>query len=319
MSKNFLKESNNAVKIATNYLKNGKLVSIKTETVYGIACNPSDINAIKKLYELKNRPVFNPLIIHVDSISMASNFVVFNEDAKRIAKKFWPGPLTLILPKIKNNLINEFSISGLNTIAVRIPDSKIFLDIIKSFGNPIAAPSANESGYISSTNAQHVIDSFGKKIDLVIDSGKCELGLESTIIDLCIKPYLVRRLGILNVEKIFNETGINIKIADKKNKLKKPNSPGQIEKHYAPRTPLMMNIKKPEQGDAFLNFGKDCINNHKPSLNLSMDGNLEEAAQNLFDFLRRLDKLSMNRIVVTPIPDQGLGKTINERLNRASL
>ena len=319
MQSNLIRESINSVSMASNYLKCGKLVSIKTETVYGIACDPSNLNAVKRLYELKKRPVFNPLIIHVDSLEMASNFVVLNKDAKKIARKFWPGPLTLILPKKKNNLINDFSISGLNTIAVRMPNSKIFLDVIKAFGNPIAAPSANESGYISSTNAQHVLDSFGSKVDLIIDSGKCELGLESTIIDLTEKPYVVRRLGILNVETILDKTGVTIKIKDLRNNLKKINSPGQLNKHYAPKTPLIMNTTIPEKGDAFLIFGKNHINNHKPSLNLSSQGNLDEAAHNLFDFLRKLDKLSMKRIAVTPIPNKGLGRTINERLKRACL
>ncbi len=316
MQKNLLKESKGSIKLATDYLKHGKLVSIKTETVYGVACNPSNIIAIKKLYNLKNRPSFNPLIIHVNSVKMASDFVDFTEDAKKIAHAFWPGPLTLILKKKKNNLINDFSISGLDTIAVRMPNSQIFLNIIKSFGNPIAAPSANKSGYISSTTAQHVLDSFGSKVDLVIDSGKCELGLESTIIDLSNEPYIIKRLGVLDIKKIYKKTGINVK-TERKN-TKNINSPGQLEKHYSPKTPLIMNIKIPKDGDAFLSFGKNYIDNHKPSLNLSSEGNLKEAAYNLFDFLRRLDKLSMKRIVVTPIPKHGIGITINERLNRAS-
>ena len=192
-------------------------------------------------------------------------------------------------------------------------------EIINKFQKPIAAPSANESGYISATDANHVIDSFGNKIDLVIDSGRTNFGLESTILDMTKKPYQLKRHGVIDSKIITEKTGIKIVIANCKNKkFQKPNSPGQLLKHYAPKTPLFTNITEPMQGDAFLNFGKRKYN-HKATLNLSTTANLDEAAYNLFDFLRKLDKLKKKRIVVAPIPNTGIGITINERLDRASI
>ena len=318
MQKNLVKESESTIDKAVGFLKNNKLVSIKAETVYGVACDPSSIIAIKKLYDLKKRPSYNPLIIHMNSLDMASKFAEFNNDAKKIAQNFWPGPLTLILPKKKNNIINDFAISGLDTIAVRIPDSEVFLKILNLFNKPIAAPSANQSGYISSTKAEHVIDSFGYNIDLVLDSGNCELGIESTIIDLTTKPYFIRRPGMIDSNEITEKTSIVFETPKIDNDLSKISSPGQLKKHYSPHTPLKLNINKPRKDDAFLFFGNENKISHNPSLNLSPKGDLIEAACNLFDFLRKLDKLKMKRIAVSPIPYSGIGKTINERLTRAS-
>ena len=201
-----------------------------------------------------------------------------------------------------------------------MPNSKIFIQIINKLKRPLAAPSANESGYISSTNANHVIDSFGEKIDLVIDSGKAFFGLESTIVDLTQKPYLIKRLGVLDENQIFNLSGVKVffKNSAITNNLK-PNSPGQLEKHYSPRTPIKLNVILPKKNDAYLTFGDYTPKKHKNFLNLSNKGNLNEAAHNLFDYLRKLDKMKMKRIAVSPIPNIGIGKTINERLLRASV
>ena len=185
--KNFLKESSYSINRAVKFLNENKLVSIKTETVYGLACNQGSIQSIKRLYDLKKRPIANPLIIHIDSKNMLNSICKTNKLADKIIDHFWPGPLTIILPRKNNTDILDFAVSGLTTIAVRMPKSDIFLKIIKKFGKPIAAPSANESGYISSTKACHVLDSFKEKIDLIIDSGQSDFGLESTIIDLSSK------------------------------------------------------------------------------------------------------------------------------------
>tara|TARA_B100000686_G_scaffold354893_2_gene468018 strand:+ start:738 stop:1697 length:960 start_codon:yes stop_codon:yes gene_type:complete len=319
MKKNILKESQSAIDKAVALLKSRKLVSIKTETVYGVACDPSNIYSIKKVYQLKKRPLYNPLIIHVSSMKMAEEIAVFSNDAKNLAKNFWPGPMTLILPKRQNEKIHDFAVSGLNTIAIRIPKSKIFQEIINQFKRPLAAPSANESGYISATDAQHVIDSFGNQVELVIDSGRSALGLESTIVDLTTNSYLIRRLGVIDEREILKVTKIKVRISKNQKNNLKPNSPGQLEKHYAPKTPLQMNVKKPQKDDAFLDFGKKTLMTHSPYLNLSKNSNLNEAAYNLFDYLRKLDKLRKKRIAVAPIPNQGIGKTINERLCRASV
>ena len=317
MSENLIKESTCAINKAAKILNRGGLVSVKAETVYGLACDPSNPEAILKLYNLKNRPSSNPLIIHVNSLEMLKEIAEINKIASSIINFFWPGPLTLILPRKKNKKVLDFAVAGLNTIAVRMPASEIFLKIINKFGKPVAAPSANQSGYISSTKASHVIESFGNDIELVIDSGQSEYGLESTIIDLSTKKILVRRLGVMDKELL--EQKLKIKIYEhNETKINKPNSPGQSFKHYSPNTPIKLNVKNPEQDDAFLGFGYIKLN-HEPFLNLSENGDLKEAAFNLFNFLRELDKLKKKKISIYPIPKKGIGKVINERLNRAKV
>jgi len=316
MSENLIKESTYAIDKAAQILRQGGLVSVKAETVYGLACDPSNSEAILKLYSLKNRPSSNPLIIHVNSLDMLKDVAEVNTLSLNIINFFWPGPLTLILPRKKNKNVLDFAVAGLNTIAVRMPASEIFLKIITKLGKPIAAPSANQSGYISSTKASHVIESFGEDIELVIDSGQSEYGLESTIIDLSSEKIFIRRLGVIDLE--FLEKKLKIKIykhnEEEENKL---NSPGQSFKHYSPNTPIKLNTKIPEECDAFLGFGSIKLK-HKPFLNLSESGDLKEAAFNLFNFLRKLDKLQKKQISIYPIPKKGIGKVINERLNRAN-
>ena len=320
MRNNIVNESEHSLKKAVLFLKHKKLVSIKTETVYGLACESSSSSAIKKVYSLKQRPSCNPLIIHVDSVDLAEKISVINNDSRKIMKEFWPGPLTLILTRKKNNLVHDLAVSGLDTIAIRIPSSKFVLKLISKLNKPIAAPSANESGYISATDADHVVDSFGKKVDLIIDSGRTEYGVESTILDMTTNPYEIKRLGVIDYKTISQKLGKNVKnLTFNYKKILLPNSPGQMLKHYAPKTPLKLNIGKPNLDDAFLNFGNKNVTSHQPTLNLSKSSNLKEAAFNLFYFLRKLDKCSKKRIVVAPIPDKGIGKTINERLKRAAL
>ena len=317
MSKNLIKESTCAINKAAQILNKGGLVSVKAETVYGLACDPSNPEAILKLYNLKNRPSSNPLIIHVNSLDMLKDIAKVNTKTLNIINFFWPGPLTLILPRKKNKKVLDFAVAGLNTVAVRMPASEIFLKLINKFGKPVAAPSANQSGYISSTKASHVIESFGEDIELVIDSGQSEYGLESTIIDLSLEKILIRRLGV--IDKKLLEKKLEIKIYEQyKSKNNKPNSPGQSFKHYSPNTPIKLNVKNPGENDAFLGFGSMKLN-HKPFLNLSENGDLNEAAFNLFNFLRKLDKLEKKKISIYPIPKKGIGKVINERLNRAKV
>ena len=210
MSENLIKESTYAINKAAQILNKGGLVSVKAETVYGLACDPSNPEAILKLYNLKNRPSSNPLIIHVNSLDMLKDIAEINAITSSIINFFWPGPLTLILPRKKNKKVLDFAVAGLNTIAVRMPASEIFLKLINKFGKPVAAPSANQSGYISSTKASHVIESFGEDIELVIDSGQSEYGLESTIIDLSSEKILIRRLGV--IDKKLLEKKLEIKI-----------------------------------------------------------------------------------------------------------
>ena len=298
MSENLIKESTYAINKAAQILNKGGLVSVKAETVYGLACDPSNPEAILKLYNLKNRPSSNPLIIHVNSLDMLKDIAEINTITSSIINFFWPGPLTLILPRKKNKKVLDFAVAGLNTIAVRMPASEIFLKLINKFGKPVAAPSANQSGYISSTKASHVIESFGEDIELVIDSGQSEYGLESTIIDLSSEKILIRRLGV--IDKKLLEKKLEIKIYEQNEpKKNKPNSPGQSFKHYSPNTPIKLNVKNPEEDDAFLGFGSIKLN-HKPFLNLSENGDLNEAAFNLFNFLRKLDKLKKKKFQFIP-------------------
>ena len=232
MQKNILKESPYSVNKAVTILNNDGVVALKTETVYGIACNANSIFSIENVYNLKKRPLFNPLIIHVSNLEMANKIAIFSDISKKIAKHFWPGPLTLILPRKRNRLIKDFAVAGLETIALRIPNSEVFQKVLKKFKKPIAAPSANPSGYISSTNARHVSESFGKRIELKIDSGNSHLGLESTILDMSKKKFLITRQGIITPDVIKKIVGINIEISDNLKKKQKPISPGKIKQSH---------------------------------------------------------------------------------------
>ena len=199
MQKNILKESPYSVDKAVTILNNDGIVALKTETVYGVACNANSIFSIESVYNLKKRPLFNPLIIHVNTLEMAYKIAIFSNVSKKIAKHFWPGPLTLILPRRKNRLVKDFAVAGLETIALRIPNSKVFKKILKKFSKPIAAPSANPSGYISSTNARHVFDSFGRKIELIIDSGNHILVLRQQFLTCPKKNYQLQDKELLHL------------------------------------------------------------------------------------------------------------------------
>ncbi len=312
------KESKQIISLATSHLRQGKLVAVMTETVYGLAVDASNCSAIKALYKIKKRPAINPLIIHINSIEMAEKIAHFNEEAKTLASIFWPGPLTLILKKKKSANLSTIATSGLDTVGIRMPSSRVFLDLISSFGKPIAAPSANLSGYISSTRANHVEECFGKKIELIIDSKSSKFGLESTIINLSDKNFKIERIGVIDSEIIFKKAKIKIKSESKKSKTKII-APGQLMKHYSPKTPIRLNAKKASQNEAFLVFGNKFPDSSNSCLNLSKKGNLDEAAFNLFDFLRKLDKLDKDCIAISAIPKTGLGKVINEKLKRANL
>ena len=308
-----LKESKKATNKAAKILLNGKIICAMTETVYGLLGNAEDPKAIQKIYKIKQRPIQNPLIVHVNSIIMAKKIAVFTRDASKLASKFWPGPLTLILKKKKSNICPAVT-ANLKTIAIRFADSKIFFDIITKINKPIAAPSANKSGFVSATRASHVREYFKSKIDLIIDSGQSRFGVESTVINLSSSPYRIIRPGIIQKTKI--QKILKKRIYDQNLKNKTIISPGQLTKHYSTNTPIRMNAKKQLKGEAFLSFGKSRSIKHD-NLNLSSNGNLEEAAHNLFDYLIQLDKLNKTKIAVSPIPNKGLGKVINDKLKRA--
>ena len=311
-----IKEENKAIiTLGAQLIKKGRVISVMTETVYGLLADAENSKAVEKIYDLKERPKINPLIVHVDTIEMAKNYAIFSEDALKIARKFWPGPLTLVLKRKKKCSISSTVTAGLSTIAIRIPDSKVFLNIINQSKKPIAAPSANRSGYVSSTNASHVHNSFGDKLSLIVDSGQSRIGLESTVLDLTNKPYKILRKGIYDKDIISRNSNVKIFDNNKRFNVEKPKSPGLLQKHYSPNTPLRLNVKKPMKNEVFLSFGNQYkINNN---FNLSESADLNEAAYNLFDFLIKSDQLKKKRIAIAPIPNSGIGIVINERLLRA--
>jgi L-threonylcarbamoyladenylate synthase len=304
--------NNDHVTRAAQTIQVGGLVAFPTETVYGLGADATNDDAVAGIFDVKGRPYFNPLIIHFSNqVSLAAT-VVFNEQAKKLARAFWPGPLTLVLPRKSDCSISLLASAGLNTLAVRIPSHPLAHALITAANTPIAAPSANYSGEISPSTAEHVLQSLGEKVDTILDGGPCKVGIESTVIDLNgSTPTLLRPGGIVreDLEKVIGP----IILSDGSNDMKR--SPGMLERHYAPSIPLRLNAKKANSGEAFLAFGS-TVNTHH--LNLSRLGDLKEAAANLFAMLRMLDQPNFRGIAVMRIPTSGLGVAINDRLKRAA-
>ena len=295
---------------AVSILRLGGLVAIPTETVYGLAADATNENAVLKIFEAKGRPAYNPLIIHVKSTRMAEEYTQWNDVAQTLAEKFWPGPLTIVLPSRINSKIAKTARASLPSIAVRMPNHPVALNILDQLDRPLAAPSANMSGKISSTSADHVFKNLNKKIDAIIDGGSSSVGVESTIVAFQPQPTILRA-GAITPNAISNEIGSNIHHYDRKGPII---APGQLKSHYAPNANLRLNAIDWKQGEKKLGFG-----NVKCDLNLSKDKSLTEAAQNLFNFLHLLDSSDPRTISVSPIPNEGIGLAINDRLRRASL
>ena len=295
---------------AVSILRLGGLVAIPTETVYGLAADATNENAVLKIFEAKGRPAYNPLIIHVKSTRMAEEYTQWNDAAQTLAEKFWPGPLTIVLPSRINSKIAKTARASLPSIAVRMPNHPVALNILDQLDRPLAAPSANMSGKISSTSADHVFKNLNKKIDAIIDGGSSSVGVESTIVAFQPQPTILRA-GAITPNAISNEIGSNIHHYDRKGPII---APGQLKSHYAPNANLRLNAIDWKQGEKKLGFG-----NVKCDLNLSKDKSLTEAAQNLFNFLHLLDSSDPRTISVSPIPNEGIGLAINDRLRRASL
>jgi L-threonylcarbamoyladenylate synthase len=307
--------------LAQTLLEKGEVVAIPTETVYGLAGNACDENAVLKIFEIKNRPHFDPLIIHFGNIEQLKNYVLdIPEKAQLLMDLFWPGPLTILL--YKNDNIPFLVTSGSDKVALRIPCHLLTLQLLNHLNFPLAAPSANPFGYISPTKAAHVEKQLGDKIPYIIDGGSCEVGLESTIIDCTVQPFKILRLGGLSIETI--EQGINEKVEYHLTQNSNPAAPGQLDKHYSPRTPFrlvdefnsIINEKQP-LAMAFLTFGQQQVNNF-PYINLSPKGDINEAAKHLFDAMRTLDEQKHDVIYAKLLPETGLGKAINDRLRRAA-
>ncbi len=317
MKKNIKKYNGKVIQQAYEILSNGELLAIPSETVYGLGADATSDSAISRIYKIKKRPHINPLILHVSNINMVEQFAETNTLFYSLSKYFWPGPLTVILNQKKNNEISKLATSNLSSVAVRLPDNKIFQNIIKKFNNPIAAPSANISGNISPTNPYHVYEDFGEEIKLIIDGGQSEKGIESTVVDVRSNDIIILRDGPITKKMLKNKVDCKIK---KKGSNKNILSPGQMFKHYSPSKKLIINSIKPTKNCSFLGF-----NNIMPdekfdgiALNLSIGGDLNEAASNLFKMLRFLDKTDTQEIVVAPIPNKDMGLAINDKLKRAS-
>ena len=294
---------------AVALLKAGGLVAMPTETVYGLAADAGNADAVARLYAAKGRPRFNPLIAHVAGPSMAWRLAGWPDLAEQLAEAFWPGPLTLVLPKRPDAPIADIANAGLDSIALRAPRHTAAQALIRAFDGPLVAPSANPSGGISPTTAQHVADGLGDRIDLILDGGACPVGLESTVIALLGGLPTLLRPGGLPRRQIEAITG----------RLEEPGSsetllaPGMMKSHYAPNAAMRLNAETAEAGEVLLGFGAI-----RGDLNLSAAGDLAEAATGLFAALRALDARGAARIAVAPIPDEGLGEAINDRLQRAA-
>ena len=305
---------------AARVLAAGGLVAFPTETVYGLGADATSGPAVARLYDAKGRPAFNPLIAHVVDVADAERLACFDADAARLAKAFWPGPLTLVLPKAAGCPVAELATAGLDTIAVRVPAHKVARDILAAFGKPIVAPSANRSGHVSPTCAEHVAADLAGRIDLIIDGGATPVGVESTIVACLGEPVLLRPGGL---PRAAIERSLGRSLADPApaRDTDGPIAPGMLATHYAPRTRLRLNALRVAAGEALLAFGPLPAEGAERAacvLNLSARGDLVEAAANLFAHLRALDAAGAGAIAAMPVPRQGLGEAINDRLERAA-
>lgn len=298
------------VETAAQILRAGGLVAFATETVYGLGADATDGQAVARIYEAKGRPSFNPLIVHVPDLTAAQQLADFPDAAHALARAFWPGPLSLILPMRADAGVSTLVTAGLPNIAIRVPAHPGAVDLLTAAGKPIAAPSANPSGRVSATTANHVLAGLQGRIDAVIDFGPCEVGLESTIVALQGDHVTLAREGGLPCEHIERALGRPLERATAPEKVV---SPGQLLSHYAPQVPIRLNAEAARESENVLGFGPT----EGAALNLSMAGDLREAAANLFAHLHRLDALG-KPIAVVPIPKNGLGAAINDRLIRAA-
>lgn len=304
-----LEHTPNNIERAANDLLAGKLVAMPTETVYGLAGDATNDQAIALIYSTKGRPEFNPLIVHVLDQNMAAAYVDLNDPAKKLAAAFWPGPLTMVLPRKSDSHLSHLLSAGLDTLAVRSPVHPVARDLLKTCNKPLAAPSANPSGGISPTNSQHVQQGLGEKIDLILEGGDCQKGIESTIVLVTNDQLILLRPGSISPDQLSEVTGLAIK--DKEDG--GINAPGQLSSHYAPHASVRLNAFHKMKDEVFIGFGA-----LDGDFNLSELGDLEEAAANLFKTLHMADATGVPSIAIAPIPWTGLGIAINDRLERAA-
>lgn len=304
--------SSEGLATAAAILRAGGLVAMPTETVYGLAGDATNDIAVARIFDAKGRPQFNPLIVHVPDVAMARRIAKFDDRAEAVAAAFWPGALTLVLPVRPDADLSPLVTAGLPTVAVRCPEHPVAQALLRAFGGPLAAPSANPSGRVSPTRADHVRAGLSGKIDAILDGGSCAVGVESTILGLDGPPVLLRPGGVPleALEAMLGPVGTG-------GHADKPNAPGQLASHYAPEAGVRLNVTHPANGEVWVGFGPACA---EAALTLSARGDLVEAAAALFQTLREADDLAGpgGRIGFAPIPEKGLGRAINDRLRRAA-
>jgi len=310
------KNRTEAIAAACAALDRGEVVGIPTETVYGLAADATNGQAVQRIFSIKRRPSFNPLICHCSDIDMARRLAHFDPMAKALAEACWPGPLTLVLPMRADAGLPAITTAGLETVAIRVP-SGFSSDLIKAFGKPLAAPSANISGKVSATSADHVVADLGAAVRLVLDDGPTPIGVESTILKIDGGEVRLLRSGGLTVERIAVTTGIEVLTKIQSEKIV---APGMMESHYAPNAVVRLNAVDAKVGEVVLTFGATPHRYELAAaiLSLSASGDLEEAARNLYAMLKAADEIAPNGIAVAPIPEIGMGVAINDRLRRAA-
>ena len=304
-----------AIGRAAQALARGEIVAFPTETVYGLGADARDAHAVAKVFAAKERPRFNPLIVHVPNLAAAETYAVFDATARKLADAFWPGPLSLVLPRRTDSGIADLVTCGLDTIALRAPNHRVAQELLAEAKLPIAAPSANRSGRVSPTMAAHVEAELGDVPTMILDGGPCPLGIESTVVGVAGDAPALLRLGAVPREAIEAVLGRALPLANEDAAIA---SPGQLERHYAPNTPLRLGATDVRTGEALLAFGPNAPQGAVAIINLSASGDLEEAAANLFASLRRLDEAGAKAMAVMPIPERGLGEAINDRLRRGA-
>lgn len=303
---------------ACDVLSDGWPVAIPTETVYGLAADATNPLAVTRIYEAKGRPRFNPLICHMADLAMAEDYAEFDPLSRQLAERFWPGPLTLILPLKTGATIHPLATAGLDTVGIRVPEG-FASSLIRAFGRPLAAPSANTSGKVSPTSADHVADDLGDKLKLIIDGDAAPVGVESTIVRVEGDTVRLLRPGGVSAEEI--EAVVNRKIVRAEGPAAIIEAPGMLASHYAPGAAVRLNAEMLGPDEVLIRFGTGLVSGEDSAaavFNLSPTGDLAEAASNLFDYLKKADATGAQRIAVMPIPHHGLGEAINDRLARAA-
>lgn len=306
-----------ALENAARILRGGGLVAMPTETVYGLAADATNDRAVAGIFKAKGRPRFNPLIAHVPGVPEAARHAVFSPLAERLAAAFWPGPLTLVLPRRADSSLSLLASAGLDTVALRSPAHPVAQALLAAFGGPLAAPSANPSGEVSPTTAAHVAESLGARVDMILDGGPCAVGVESSIVKVDGDCAVLLRPGGLDIASIERVAGAAVRRVA----AGPVEAPGMLASHYAPRARLRLDVVDPQPDEAFLAFGAPPAG-AQVVLQLSLERDLKEAAANLFAHLRAGDRAVVERglvrIAVAPVPADGLGEAINDRLRRAA-